>query len=497
MGVVKYQSIRSSILIYLGFAIGAVNMFVFPHFFSGDQFGLTRMLGDIGVIMVPFCTFSTGPMLNKFFPYYAGHLPEKKNDLLAWVFLISVIGFLLFVAGTFIFKGLIIKAYIEKSKLFIDYFYLLYPYVFGMVMYAVFENYSWSRHQSVVSNSIKELGIRIMTSVLLVLYILKWISFDVFMWAFSLLYIAGVIALIIYLQRKHLFFLNFSISSVTRRFGKRMATFSLSIMFASVFIIVANNIDGIFISSLKGLDQAGYLMIATYMGMMIQVPQRSIASIATPVMAQAWKDKNMEKIDEIYKKSSILQLIVGLFILLVIWLNIDNIYHFMPPAYASAKYVVLYLGIAKVIDMGTGANQQLLSTSRLWRFELTSAMVLVCMSIPLNYFLIREYGAVGSGYSNLISMFTFNTIRYIFIWKRFGLQPFSFNTLKAILIGLAAYFLCRLLPEINNVFVSIFVKGSCFTVLYASGIMLFRVSDDVYYTSLSILNKAKNIILKK
>ncbi|SEW52407.1 oligosaccharide flippase family protein [Chitinophaga arvensicola] len=491
MGVVKHQSIKSSLLIYLGFAIGGINtVLLFPHFFTGDQFGLTRIFFDLGLIMVPFCTFSTGTMMNRYYPYYSTHLSEKKNDLLTWVFLISLLGFLLFVGGTFIFKGLIVRKYNTNSPLFIDYFYLLYPAVFGLVMYTVFESYSWSRHETVLSNSLKELGVRIFTTFLIVLYVFKWISFPVFMWLFSLSYFFALLVLLICLRRKNLLHFTFRISSVTRRMYKRMGVYSGTVMSATLFFVVAQNVDSLIISSFKGLNQAAYLSIATYMATLIQVPQRSIASIATPVMAQAWKDKDISKIDEIYKKSAILQLVAALFIFLFIWLNIDNIYKMMPAEYSVAKYVVFYLGVAKVIDMGTGANQQLLSTSRLWYFELVSSTLLVAMSIPLNYFLIREYGITGSGYALLISMFTFNTIRYIFIWIRFGLQPFSLNTLKAIGISAVVYFACHYaLPDLGNLYINILLSGICFTLLFVSGILILRVSEDINSTFFSVLRK--------
>lgn len=499
MGVVKHQSIKSSLLIYLGFAIGGINtVLLFPHFFTGDEFGLTRIFFDLGLILVPFCTFSTGNMMNRFYPYYSTHLQEKKNDLLTWVLLISLVGFLLFVLGTFLFKGLIVRKYATNSPLFIDYFYLLYPGVFGLVMYTVFEAYSWSRHETVLSNSLKELGVRIFTSFLIVLYIFKLISFPVFMWLFSLSYFIALLVLLVCLRRKNMLHFTFQVSSVTRRLYKRMGVYSGTVMSATLFFVVAQNIDSLIISSFKGLNQAAYLSIATYMATLIQVPQRSIASIATPVMAQAWKDKNIDKIDEIYKKSAILQLVAALFIFLFIWLNIDDIYKMMPSEYAAAKYVVFYLGIARVIDMGTGANQQLLSTSKLWYFELISSTLLVAMSIPLNYFLIKEHGITGSGYALLISMFTFNTIRYIFIWHKFGLQPFSLNTLKALGTGAVAYFACYyLLPDLGNLYINIFVSGICFTLLFVAGTLLLRVSEDINSTFFAIFHKITKRNLNK
>ena len=52
MATIRKQSIYSSIYIYAGFAIGAFNvLFLFPKFFTPEEFGLTRILMDIAFIL--------------------------------------------------------------------------------------------------------------------------------------------------------------------------------------------------------------------------------------------------------------------------------------------------------------------------------------------------------------------------------------------------------------------------------------------------------------
>jgi O-antigen/teichoic acid export membrane protein len=483
MGVVKHQSLRSSILIYLGFAIGALNtLLLFPVFVGSEQFGLTRIISDIGVLLVPFCTFSTGLMVNRFYPYYAYHLEEKRNDLMGWVLVTTGIGLALFVAGSLLFKGLIIRKYDTNSHLLIEYYYFLYPFVSGIVLFSVFESYSWSRHETVAPNFLKELLIRLLTTAIIGLYALKVISFVVFMWLFCTLYFVALLLLVLYLWRKKLLYFTLKVSNVTSRLYKRMTVYALSITSATIFNLLSQNIGALIVASISGLEEAAYMTIAYYMAMLIQVPQRSISAIATPIIAQSWKDKNMAKIDEIYKKSSILQLVAALFIFWEIWLNINDIYRIMPAGYDTARDLVFFMGLTKIVDMGTGVNQQLLSTSRFWRFDLTSATVLVILSIPLNIFLIKKFGMVGAGYSLMLSQLAFNGLRLIFIKRRFGLQPFSLNTLKAIVISIAAYYLSLLVPGGSNPFVGIIIHGTVFLLLFGGAIWLLNVSEDINNT---------------
>jgi len=431
------------------------------------------------------------PTISRFFPYYSSHLKDKDNDMLTWALLATVIGFTLFVAGTFFFKGMIIKAYIKNSPLFISYFYLLYPNVFLFAVFAVFESYSGSRHLSVFPNFLKELVLRILTTVLIVAYYFKWIDLDTFFWLFSLLYGVLLLALLAYLHKHHYLHFTFRVSKVTRRLSRRMATYSSSLLGAILFSLLAKNIAPLILASTGGLGDVAYLTIVTYVSTLILIPQRSISAIGLPVLAQAWKERDMGKIDEVYTKSSLLQLIYGLFIFLIIWINIDDFFRLLPAGYSQGKYVVLYLSLARVIDMGTGLNSQVLATSRFWRYDLYSSVVLLALSFPLNYFLIIDYGMDGSGYAELISILVFNLIRYLFIWMKFGLQPFTANTLKAIGVALVAYFSTMWIPFMIHPIIDIAIRGALFATIFISLTLAFRVSDDINSTVVSTINKLR------
>ncbi|MFM1963300.1 MAG: hypothetical protein RLZZ172_2145, partial [Bacteroidota bacterium] len=96
MTTIRKQSIYSSIFIYIGFAIGAFNvLYLFPKYFTKEEFGLTRILVDIALILSTLCTAAAVPVGLKFNPYYKSHQPGKKNDLISVVILTVLLSFLL------------------------------------------------------------------------------------------------------------------------------------------------------------------------------------------------------------------------------------------------------------------------------------------------------------------------------------------------------------------------------------------------------------------
>jgi O-antigen/teichoic acid export membrane protein len=98
MGNIRKQTILSSLLVYIGFGIGAVNMWLYSLQsgpFSLEQFGLTRIFFDYAQNMLAFGALGVIPVIYKFYPYYKDNLSEEKMDLMTWGMISSLGGLLL------------------------------------------------------------------------------------------------------------------------------------------------------------------------------------------------------------------------------------------------------------------------------------------------------------------------------------------------------------------------------------------------------------------
>ena len=94
--------------------------------------------------------------------------------------------------------------------------------------------------------------------------------------------------------------------------------------------------------------------------------------------------------------------------------------------YLQALPVFWIIGLTRIIDMGTGINTQIIGTSVYWRFDLFTGLVLVLFTIPLNYLLAKRVGITGPAIADLITFSLYNGIRFIFLYRRFGMQPFGY-----------------------------------------------------------------------
>ncbi len=482
---IRKQAILSSILVYIGFFIGAINTYFFVKngSFSPAEYGLTRIFFDFAQNFYAFGCLGVIPVMYKFYPYYKDNLDKKQNDLLTWTLITALIGFLLLIIAGFIFEPVIIRKYSERSLLFVQYYHWVFPFAFGLLFFSIVEAYSWALKQTVLSNFLKETAFRIITLVFILLYYFKYISFDVFIKLFSTMYFLIFLILLVHLIRIGQFNITFKVSRVSKKFWKKMVAMQ-SLVYGGVIIqVIGQTIDTLIIASRIGLASAGIFNLAQYVANLIQIPQRSIQSISIGVVSEHWKNKNFSEINRIYKRSSINLLLVAVFIYGNILLNVNDMFEVLPiqPAFKAGITVMIVLGIARIIDAGTGINGVIIATSTFWRFDFLSGVIMLAIRIPVTYLFIVKYGIVGSAYAEIFAYTVYNIIRFEFLRRKFNMQPFDQKTLYCILIAavgfVAAYFAGDLITV--NTWLRIVIQTAIFSGVIAAGTFLFELSPDV------------------
>ncbi len=491
MGNIRKQTIISSVLVYIGFFIGFINNYFYTaktpfiffkngHIFTPDQYALTRIFFDFAQIMFAFGALGVIPVVYKFYPYYKDNLEEKKIDLMTWALFVSLIGFVLVLVCGLYFEPLIVRKFSKNSMLVVDYYYWIFPFAAGMLLFSVIESFCWALQKSVLSNFLKETGMRLITSVLIALYYFRVVSFNGFIYLFSFQYLLIFFVLLIYLYKNgHLHF-TFTISRVTRKFWKKLLSMQALIFSGTAIAAVAATIDSLIIASLKGLTTAGIFIFAQYAATMIQVPQRSIQAISASVLSRAWKDKDYKEINRIYSRSCINLLLMSLFIFGNVWLTIVPAMQVfkIQDAYSAGLGVVFVLGIVRIVDAGTGLNQMVINTSTFWRFDFYSGVVLLAFRLPLTYFLIKKYGIIGSAFAELTAYTVYNFIRCEFLRRRFNMQPFTLKTLYSLLLAVSAYGLCYFVMHGLTGWLAIILRGVTFSAIMIAGIFYWKLTPD-------------------
>ncbi len=499
MSNIRRQSIISSVVIYFGFALGFINTYLFTKegSFTASQYGVVSTFIAIANIMLSFANLGAPSVIYKFYPYYKDNLAPNKNDLIAWALFTCTIGFLLVMVAGVVFKDLVIQKYVTNAPELIIYYNWLFPFGFGLTVYTVLEAYAWQEKKSVLTNFLREVLFRIFTTILIVLFFEKIISsFEGFIKIYSFTYILLALILLVYLATTKKISFYFHFSNVSRKFRKKILALASFVWSGSLVYNISTVFDTLVIAAVmpQGMTWVGIYSLAQNITSLIQAPQRGIISASIAPLSRAWKDKDYNKIRQIYQRSSINQLIfsVGMFSLILLNFT-DGIYTFsMKDTYTQALPVFIFIGIMRILDMGTGLNSQIIATSTFWKFEFFTGIILLSMALPLNYILTKTIGVTGPAISNLIAFTIYNLIRGVFLYRKLKMQPFTIKTVYTLIIGVIAYYISYYLFNNRSGLEWIMIRSLCFVIVFGTGAITLKLSPDIFHIMDNMKNRLHN-----
>lgn len=488
MSNIRRQSIISSVIIYFGFALGFVNTYLFTKegSFTESQYGVVSTFIAIANIMLAFSNFGAPSVIYKFYPYYKDNLAKERNDLISWALVTCTVGFVFVIVAGYVFKDFVIKKYITNAPELIQYYHLLFPFGFGLTVFTVLEAYAWQEKKSVLTNFLREVLFRLFTTILIVLFFEGIISnFEGFIKIYALTYILLSLILLGYLAATRKIGFHLYLSRVTKKFYKKMRALATFVWSGGLVYNVSNVFDTLVIAAVlpKGMVWVGIYSLAQNITSLIQAPQRGIISASIAPLSRAWKDKDLDRIRSIYQRSSINQLIFSVGMFCLILLNfLDGVETFsLKETYAQALPIFIFIGMMRILDMGTGLNSQIIATSTYWRFEFFTGIILLSLALPLNYLLTKSMGVIGPAISNLIALTIYNSIRCAFLWKKVKMQPFTIKSLYTVVLGIACYFICYYLYRNYFGLAWIFARSITFIALFATGVVLLKLTPDIFH----------------
>lgn len=481
MGIVSKQASWSTFLNYFGVAIGFLNVAYFMNnWFSPEELGLRNFILDIALVISQLAHLGTFRSLIKFFPFFNKSTEGKyDNGLLSIGLLVPLIGFSFFSALLIIFRVNVIESFEGPSNLFQQFYWAIFPMTFLLLYNSLFESYAQARSSTIFAAFLKNVFNRLVVMVLLVLFYFSIIDYFWFMVYFMLSYVLNILLLIAYIHQRGEFSLKLNRTFFTRRVRRVYFSYSAFSILAGISSVLINKVDTIMIGFYLGLSSTAIYTNAFYISTLIYMPADAISKISMPLLSSHWKEKKIDKIDELYKKSALSQLLIGGTFFILLWSSIDNFYLIQKEIYASGKMVLLLLGLSKVINMSFGLNSQILNISKYYRFDTVTSILLGILTVVTNLALIPHFGIDGAAFATLVSIIIFNLIRFFFVWNKLGIQPFSNQTIKALGILVIGFFAGQYLPSLEYSFLDMIYRSTIIGLIIGVPTLYFNVSEDL------------------
>ena len=459
MGIVVRQSIKGSIMNYLGVLVGFITtFFIVTKYLTTEEVGLTRVLVDASILLSGLAQLGTSTSAMRYYPYFKDE-KERDHGFFGWSVIIPLFGFIIFSILFFIFKQPIENYFSQNSELFVDYIYFVIPMSFFMMYLLVFETNSNLLMRIVIPKFIREVGIRLMTLVVYLLYAFDIINLDGMVISLCLTYGIATVLNIIYLFSLKKVSFKIEPAYVSKWLRKDFIFYTLFLIATSLAGNLIPVLNTFFVSGKLGLAVAGVNTIAVYIASMVEIPYRSLAAISRPHISQGMKDNNMTDVNAMTKNVSLHQFMASAIIFFLIWINIDLIYSLIPngKVYDEAKFVVLILSVVKIINTSLNVGATVLSYSKYYYYSLLFTVILTVTAIYMNIKLIPIWGMEGAALASLVSYIVYYAFLLTFVNWKIKVSPFSIKELYTMLIVLSMFVIDFLLQNyISEYIISIF-----------------------------------------
>ena len=486
MGIVLNQSLKNTIITYIGFGVGGINtIFFFPKILGDTYYGLSNYILSGANLIMPLFAIGMQNTLIKFYSQCINE--EEENRFLSFTVLVPLVLCIpLLLLGLFFFDD--IAAIIpKKNELATEYLWLIPFTGFCMAYFEIF--YAWARvhMHSIFGNFIKEVGLRVFS-----LFALIAVYFN-FLTVVGFIYVTAGIYLVAFLVTM---FYAFKIKKPQFQFS--LPPNLKEILIYTFYIILSGSVanllldgDKIILGQFMELKNIAYYSVATYIALVISVPSRAMHQIVYPITAKLMHENNNDELNDLYKKTSINLQMVGGFVMLGIFVNINKLYEMMPPVYAGGITVVFMIGISKYFDLILGNNNAIIFNSKYYRMVLFLGLMLVFLTVTLNLFFIPRYGIIGSAFATLLSITLYSLAKLLFVVKRMHLFPFTKQTLYSIALTLVLFLAFYFWEFPFNPIISIVLKSILVTIAYVYFNYKFEISIEINREIDKFLKKLK------
>lgn len=481
MGVVKRQSIKQSIVVFLSIALGTVNiLFIAPAILTTEELGLINIVRDVSLLVAPFIYLGAIDLILKFFPVFRNE--EKGHH--GFIFLIGLhvtIGNVIFLLLLLFFYDDVSLYYSARSPLFKDYLPLVIPMavlnVYSLILTYYISHFSRIAVPAIFNDLIPKAG----TIVLILAYHYQLLSFSGIVWglvSLNVVILAGHLWYVWHLGQLHL---RPDFSFLTAPLLRNMASFAGFSILIGIAYQLMGRIDLVMVASLSTLHATGVYSVAFFITNIIEVPKYAMSKIANPIIAEHWQAERLEEIESLYQKGALHQLIAGAGLFLAIWASVDHLFELMPNGaqYAAGKYVIFILGIARLMDMAGGFSLEIIHMSKYYRYLFYILLFMAVLNLTGHSLLIPVWDMKGAALATFISLVVYSWLKIALIWWKFGIQPFSRQTPVVLAGSLIVFAAGQIIPDTGLVPADIVIKSSVSVLLFAGYILFFRVSPEI------------------
>jgi len=424
-------SILNIIVLYGALILGFLGTFMKARIITPAEIGVLSSLVTISALAGFFLNLGTPVGIIKYSP----ELRDDKHELTGfYVFnlLLSLCAYVLVCTGFIVFRSYVLKYF--HDELLAKYF----DFVFILMIGEVFNNQFRSIYQvfkrSVSANVIYNITTRSANIVMLCFMYFGFFDF----YTFLLVDILSVVFKSVLFVAGYLRFGVVALPSfrfLSKKFLKKYFNYSFYMLFSGVIALLVNSIDKIMIGHYVDMAGVGvYRVVLTFI-VLIEFIGKGFSMTNSPLIASYWRKEEVGKLKKLYNENVNQQLILGLFAFSALIAFGTDLLTILGKAYETGFYVLLFLSLGELINVGTGLSGAIISFSRYYKLEFYIRILLVVLTYFTNTLFIPIWGVSGAAFATMLSVFLCNLVQFIFVSWYLKLQPYDLESVRILLLN--------------------------------------------------------------
>jgi O-antigen/teichoic acid export membrane protein len=477
---IQRQSLQHALVNFAGLGVGAAStLWVYPNVLEGH--GLFQILLSVGIVGLPVLTLGANTMAVRFFPRFDDSASGHRG-FLGLLLLHCGVGCLLsgLLAGlAWPWVGPLLHT---RSPLLWQYLWAAAPLAFLFVTSTILSVYSANFKRITVPTLLLDFSQKIAIPLLLIGVWQHWFTLDQAIWGLLAHASAVCVGMVWYLRRLGQWHFRWpDWAFFDPAFRGEVYRFVGFGTFGGFAILLASKADIFVVGALRPVSDASIYAMSAFFAATLDIPTKSLYAASASSVARYLADDDRLTLLRLYRKVSINLLCAGVLIFGAIWVSIDDLYRLMDNSavVSAGKWVFFFIGLSKLVEMGTGLNNYLIYYSRYYTWSLLSLGLMAIANVLGGLWLIPRVGLEGAAIATLLSMTFYNAFSLWLVWRKFGLQPFVPATLVVLLVGLGAWALLAWLPRWDwPPLLHMAFRSGLYGLLVLSAYWRFRVSSD-------------------
>jgi O-antigen/teichoic acid export membrane protein len=474
MGVIQRQVFKNNIVALISIGVGAISQ-IYIYTLDLETKGYADALLKWARLLSPFFLLGTASVMIRFLPYIEKPKEVAAASLFTRALLVVTMALAVPTIGLLLF-GKAPLEWLDEHWVSLGYLAeqpwpilgLLACFCYALVLTTNLVNYHRIAVPVLFNSLLPKLGLPLL--ILMVVY-LNFNRFD-FTVGLVVLYFLTILGLYIYtvvLKKHSMTLAPLGLSRPLRKQLYALAGFSI---LGSIGTVFSTHIDVVFVNTYLGDKPTAVYGFAVFASAIMFIPNQAINSITGPIVAEAWKERKLDKISYLYRESAKVLFAVGGYIYVGGLLCMPFLFELTPKTgeLRGAFLVFVLLGGAQLVDLLTSINGTIISNSDYFRWNMVFVVVLGVFNLGLNYLFVVSYdlGIMGAALATLVSLLVYNFLKVMFVQYRFKTNPFSGSLLFSAAALLLIYLIVDLVPPLSlaSPIFDILLRGGLTTLLF-------------------------------